>query len=408
MVKTFFYDLAKIKSWKKEYLNHIYNEVLEEISFVPKEKKPKLKKLAKKFFLQKAIASLESMSQSISEYKYFNELNKFVSDAKLSQLEMKEFILNSLQEDFPQESTYSIQFNSLLPDYHHWKEFSIQMANKSILHIIENLESITPDHNQENWKKYRFRIKPPSATGKLVDESKIFKIRVTEKNKYNQLINANNSLKQIWSYGYSIFHLLTDRIHILRSKGMVSYSHFIEQGITYLNLWDRDFIDTIDDLIHENGHHHLNLILKKFKLMSKNDPNEIYFSPWRLELRSFYAIFHSVFTFTWGSMLFEQLLLSFEKNNKIISANWEDKIKFRFLEEVICIEYSLNDLKIGSEKGLLTLKGKALLKELNSINQNHLLKIDSIEKSLTLKHRNQLKKIKIMLQKKRKEFQLNS
>jgi hypothetical protein len=407
MKKSFFYDLENISSWKKEYLSYIYNEVIEAITWAPKKNKTQLKNLAKSFLRKKAIASLESMSQNLSEHKYFLDMHEFISDTKNSQIDIKSHIQNSLQDDFPQEAPYAIQFNSLLVGSKLWYQFPIDMANKTISYIFENLDSITPDHNQNHWKKYRYRIKPPSSTGQLVDESKIFKIRKTEINKYNQLQSAYISLEKIWQHGFYAFELLTDRIHILRSKDMVSYSHFTEQGITYLNLWDRDFVDTIDDLIHENGHHHLNLILKKFKLISKKDSNEIYFSPWRLELRSYYAIFHSVFTFTWGSMLFEQMLFSFENNKNLISAKWENKIKFRFLEEVIAIEFSLNDLSIGSENGMLTIKGKSLLKELKSINKNHLLKLNSIEKSLPQDLRNRLKKMKTMLNKKRKEFQLN-
>ena len=57
--------------------------------------------------------------------------------------------------------------------------------------------------------------------------------------------------------------LLTSRIIPLKAKGVVSFSYRHRPGLSFINCFDRDNLDLIDDVIHENSHHHLNLLLRK-------------------------------------------------------------------------------------------------------------------------------------------------
>ena len=67
--------------------------------------------------------------------------------------------------------------------------------------------------------------------------------------------------------------LLTSRIIPLNAKGVVSFSYRHRPGLSFINCFDRDNLDLIDDLIHENSHHHLNLLLRKH-VMYHGDHNQ--------------------------------------------------------------------------------------------------------------------------------------
>ena len=52
------------------------------------------------------------------------------------------------------------------------------------------------------------------------------------------------------------------------------------QGLSFINCFDRDHLDLIDDVIHENSHHHLNLLLRKQILSSRgSQPADLLFTP---------------------------------------------------------------------------------------------------------------------------------
>ena len=66
-------------------------------------------------------------------------------------------------------------------------------------------------------------------------------------------------------------------------------------------------LDLIDDLIHENSHHHLNLLLRKHVMYRGDHNQQIFYSPWRRSLRPLRGILHATFTFTMGALLFQRL-----------------------------------------------------------------------------------------------------
>ena len=66
-------------------------------------------------------------------------------------------------------------------------------------------------------------------------------------------------IESAWPEGNRLLRLLTSRIVPLRASGVVSFSYRHRPGLSAINCFDRDRLDLIDDLIHENSHHHLNL-----------------------------------------------------------------------------------------------------------------------------------------------------
>lgn len=160
-------------------------------------------------------------------------------------------------------------------------------------------------------------------------------------------------------------HLNSFTTHIIPvcEEGVVSYSLQMLPGFSCLNLIQRDYIETLDDLLHENGHHFLNAHLNHQELINEDD-EKIYWSPWRKQLRPVRGIYHAYCTFYWAAMFFNELSVTV-KNNIALANTVETKDKnaisraqFRAWEEFtmlnICDDYILHaydDEKI-SEAGL--------------------------------------------------------
>jgi len=142
----------------------------------------------------------------------------------------------------------------------------------------------------------------------------------------------------------------------LKAKGVVSFSYRHRPGLSFINTFDRDQLDLIDDLIHENSHHHLNLLLRKFD-MRRGDRNlEIFYSPWRRSLRPLHGILHATFTFTVGATLFERLATWAGRAGGAsrlraagLAGRDVERARFRCLEEIASVDYSIRDLRRAAE-----------------------------------------------------------
>ena len=193
---------------------------------------------------------------------------------------------------------------------------------------------------------------------------------------------ARQVIEQAWPEGHRLLARLTNRIVPLKAKGVVSFSYRHSPGLSFINVFDRDDLDLVDDLIHENSHHHLNLLLRKEVLYHKDWNREIFYSPWRRSLRPLRGILHATFTFTMGAILFERLS-SFEASGKGRGARGgtsltEQQIlraRFRCLEEVDSVRYSLKDLAYAKKLGWLTQAGWALVSSLKR-------EIDKVERRI--------------------------
>ena len=175
-----------------------------------------------------------------------------------------------------------------------------------------------------------------------------------------------------WPEGHEVLALLTARIIPLKAKGVVSFSYRHRPGLSFINCFDRDNLDLIDDLIHENSHHHLNLLLRKQILYHGDHNQQIFYSPWRRSLRPLRGILHAAFTFTMGAMLLERL--STWASGRGGSVRWKragltsrdlQRARFRCLEEVESVRYSIQDLEYASwHLKWLTGSGQRLVRQL--------------------------------------------
>ncbi len=194
----------------------------------------------------------------------------------------------------------------------------------------------------------------------------------TEQPHVERIAQSWRTIQAAWPDGHAILELLTSRIVPLRATGVVSFSYRHRPGLSFINCFDRDNLDLIDDLIHENSHHHLNLLLRKYVLYHGDHNQQIFYSPWRRSLRPLRGILHATFTFTMGAMLFARL--SSWASARGGTTQWRkagltqldlQRAKCRCLEEVESVRYSLQDLHYADRHlGWLTASGRRLVNEL--------------------------------------------
>ena len=173
---------------------------------------------------------------------------------------------------------------------------------------------------------------------------------------------ALQTIERAWPEGWHNLGLLTSRLVPLQARGVVSFSYRHRPGLSFINTFERDQLDLIDDLVHENSHHHLNLLLRKYEMRRGDRNQEIFYSPWRRSLRPLHGILHATFTFTMGALLFERLACG-----KVLPPGDRLRARFRCLEEVESVSYSIRDLSHAAERlGWLSISGAVLVRTLKN------------------------------------------
>jgi HEXXH motif-containing protein len=194
----------------------------------------------------------------------------------------------------------------------------------------------------------------------------------TPSKQVDRIARAWKTITQAWPEGHAVLELLTSRVIPLKAKSVVSFSYRHRPGLSFINCFDRDNLDLIDDLIHENSHHHLNLLLRKHVMYHGDRNQQIFYSPWRRSLRPIRGILHATFTFTMGALLFERLS-SWAETKKGMK-QWTAagltrrdlmRAQFRCLEEVESVRYSIQDLDYaGRHLKWITGSGARLVRQL--------------------------------------------
>ena len=200
-------------------------------------------------------------------------------------------------------------------------------------------------------------------------------VKPTEQRQVGRIARAWQTIELAWPEGFAVLTLLTSRIAPLQAKGVVSFSYRHRPGLSFINCFDRGNLDLIDDLIHENSHHHLNLLLRKYVMYQGDHHQQIFYSPWRRSLRPLRGILHATFTFTMGALLFQRL--SSWASGRAGAASWKKagltqrdlhRARFRCLEEIESVRYSLHDLHYADHHlGWLTGSGRRLVGQLTEV-----------------------------------------
>lgn len=189
---------------------------------------------------------------------------------------------------------------------------------------------------------------------------------VGEKNLTSTVSRVKKALSIIKSASpelYQVFKSFTHTIVPVNESGIVSYSMQSLPGYSSINVFERDDVDLIDDLLHENGHHFLNTILNYSDLINEDD-EKIYYSPWRKALRPVRGIYHASFTFYWALELFSKLVEACENGKIKLSSQELQKCRFRFLEEYYMLKYCWPDLKHAYKNKKINKEGQDLISQI--------------------------------------------
>lgn len=201
-----------------------------------------------------------------------------------------------------------------------------------------------------------------------------WRLAETDRSLARPIQGAAEIITEAWPEGARLLGLLTSRIVPLKARGVVSFSYRHRPGLSFINTFERDAFDLIDDLVHENSHHHLNLLLRKYDMRRGDRNQEVFYSPWRRSLRPLHGILHATFTFTMGAVLFDRLAAWGERGKGRVGRKGGEttftpdqvlRARFRCLEEVESVGYSIRDLSHAADRlGWLSPSGVALVKAL--------------------------------------------
>jgi len=207
--------------------------------------------------------------------------------------------------------------------------------------------------------------------------------------------NVTRALGIIESYSpkcFQVFNQFTVAVVPVNEPGVVSYSMQSLPGFSSINTVERDFIDLIDDLIHENGHHYLNTILNGTDLINEDD-EKIYYSPWRRSLRPVRGIYHGVFTFFWAVQLFGDLCEHRRELSNKLDAGQILKVTRRYIEEHLMVSFCGPLLQDMKKNGKLTKEGAELIEQVMLLVSNHQGGVDRASEFLKENSSDDYKKI---------------
>jgi HEXXH motif-containing protein len=246
--------------------------------------------------------------------------------------------------------------------------------------IVSSIWSRERQENRWHWTYHPPQVATHSDHGSLtVGPTLVYgktrqprTVKSPDRRQIERIARAWQTIQLAWPEGHDVLTLLTSRIVPLQAKGVVSFSYRHRPGQSFINCFDRGNLDLIDDLIHENSHHHLNLLLRKHIMYHGDHNQQIFYSPWRRSLRPLRGILHATFTFTMGALLFQRL--SSWASGRDGAARWKNagltprdlrRARFRCLEEVESVRYSLQDLHHADRHlGWLTGSGRRVVGQL--------------------------------------------
>jgi HEXXH motif-containing protein len=151
----------------------------------------------------------------------------------------------------------------------------------------------------------------------------------------------------------------------------VSYSLAARPGISYINVFGKALVDLADDLLHETAHHRLHDLEETVELMRPGpDTLEVpaFDSPWRGTRRPLHGLLHGAYTFLFRAELFERVLRVARAHPRTLASELGASglafVRTELRREKRMVAAALCDLQAAARSGLLTPKGRRLLREM--------------------------------------------
>lgn len=206
-------------------------------------------------------------------------------------------------------------------------------------------------------------------------------------------LRANEIIKSLSPKLYETLNTFTSFIIPLQAEELVSYSMKVLPKYSCINLFNRDLVDLVDDLLHENGHHYLNGLLEGEEELIIEDDEKIFYSPWRRSLRPVRGLYHAILTFFWAYRLFKELSQS-EQLSTFFTETEIQKIHFRLLEEEFMISSCKEDLEKANDLGKISDFGKGYYLNILAETDHDREVCQIIEGKLTPSYKRQLDELK--------------
>ncbi|MGI4991145.1 aKG-HExxH-type peptide beta-hydroxylase [Halobacteriovorax sp. GFR7] len=240
--------------------------------------------------------------------------------------------------------------------------------------IFNNLEDkVLAKLNEKSQKR--------AAVVSDIDELKIIfysELENTSKEMTAKIEKAYRRLEKYTPELFTVFKEFTQNIIPINEKGIVSYSMQTLPGYSSINTYDRDDMDLMDDLLHENGHHVLNSYLNQEELLEELE-EKIYYSPWRRALRPIRGIYHAYMTFYWALELFSSLSRLTDHD---FSESEFRKIQERAIEEYYMLQFCEQDLEKAYREEIVSPEGYEVYLQFKAMVDSHREHIFALEKFL--------------------------
>ncbi len=178
-------------------------------------------------------------------------------------------------------------------------------------------------------------------------------------------------LRIVWPEAHAEVVTRTALIVPVREPGLVSYSLAARPGISFINLSGKRTLDLADDLLHETAHHLLHDLEEIAPLHHpgpETDEVQTFASPWRGTLRPLHGLLHGTFTFLHRAELLKRILQLPPRRLLLLRGLLaRDSRRFAVCElrrELIMIDSALCSLRTAARAGLLTDRGRELVRSL--------------------------------------------
>ncbi len=350
-----FNDSFELK--KNEFLNEFSSSLTQEVNQIVQD----LKLNSRSFFWLEQMQNLSELKQMIEECEENQDDN---GEDELT--EYQDVIFSVLSES--EYAQFFLEKNETLQSIKQAAIETVILIEEKLLNFsklyFQNSKTIGFYENIFEFAEFDKKSIGPRDPDHLFIKEGIRFFTFDQKNIKMHISNIERALNTIQiatPKSYERLCLFTKTIIPLKEESMVSYSEQSIPGHSIINLYNRDRIDLLDDLLHENGHHHMNHFLNSGDLIVEDDEKN-YFSPWRNTMRPLRGIYHAVFTFYWALELFYDLI-HWNQFEEEFSIDEQKKIINRFLEEYVMLSFCQKALEQAYDEGKILEFGKAIIDE---------------------------------------------
>jgi hypothetical protein len=294
-------------------------------------------------------------------FAYFNTKENLFSKGALNEILQGYF---KIEEKIKIKYTFNKNEIAYIPKIGYFRKDEINPFDNIIILPNTNFEVIT--HQIINLK-YIFK----DFNNNVIDESKITISKMLYEDNKKSLSTALSHIKQYTNNHYSLIEKCCKKIVLFETdpKNTNSFATINAHGIAFLNIYQKEYDEVffIDDIAHQTGHIIMTTLTFKRKdyfLIDENlNINNI--TNKHNEYRSFYILYHALYTYYTSTLCLDNCL-----SNNCFNKKQEYEAIARIGFYLLKYKYDMDNFRkvINHYKGIekvLTEKGIAVFKKIN-------------------------------------------